>query len=239
MTEIQQYLDLPDSHRLWSLGLELFKRYGISRRPDLLAKFQHGPLGYNRRELEEYLQSIAHLSQAQATPEPAKPPQVIVHRSTGSDLLPQDDPLIRRQFVHLRHLRQEQARTAQSFHNCTSDADRAAVCDKLDLILEEIRATDGRVEHIRLYGTLPKPPEPEAFEVPEDLKELKRLRNRKASHILKVEKRIEHLLSLPEKHRKRAKLPEYQAKLRDLSSQKAQIIQKIEQLRNGDEEENE
>lgn len=233
MNPVDTYLAKPTGERLYSEGLRLFHQYGLNAYPKAWQKLSPGPFGRNKEDLEGLLRRIsaAGLADAAAFP-PAPAQQITVHTIPPPPKKEDVADLEYGVLKDIRHKRQERMRHSQSFHDCKTDADRAMVCDAIQAVNDELARLDGELAYIRRYGKKPPEPEPETFIMPEDDKELAKMQNRRRSSILKVEKRIEFLEDLPEKDKRRAKLPAQFNKLRDLQTQVELIIQKRKQLKN-------
>ena len=229
MNPVEAYLQQPATHRLYSEGLKLFQAYGLNAYPQAWQKLSAGPFGQNKEELEGILRRIAQ----QPLPEvaPAPPPKVTVHAVPAPQSPEEPVNLEYDVLKKLRHHRQRRMQLSQSFHDCETDDDRAHVCDLIQAENDALRQLDGELAYIRRFGKKPPEPEPETIELPNDDEALATMQNRLRSRILKVEKRIEFLVDLPEKDRRRAKIPAQQNKLRDLQTRVDLIVEKRNKLK--------
>lgn len=231
MEEIAMYLALPKQERLYSVGLALFEQYGAALKPDVWKKLKVGPMGRNRQLLEEELGQL-EVNRAEAVPKldvqviPApKPKNVEKEGDYEYNLL-----------TRKRKLLQERMQYSQSFHDCNSDEERAMVCDSIREVNKDLQEVEGNLAYFKRYKKPPPAPEPKTFVLPDTDEELAAEQQRCRSNILKVEKRIDYLLSLPEKSSKRSKLPEKQDQLRELVIKVELIIQKRKKLKREQEE---
>lgn len=232
MNAVETYLATPAPERLYSAGLELFRQHGYSKWPQLWERLQLGPLGRNREILETHLKQLSG-SDLSAAVIPPKPVEIVIKKKPVAEETVQPGVLEYDLLKKIRHQRQNRMRHSQSFHNCKTDEERALVCDAIQAENDLIRELSGKIAYVQRFGKLPPEPEPEEFVLPLDLKELSVMLNRHSSNILKVEKRIDILLDLPEKDKKRADLPAKYDQLRELQTRRELIKDKIKELRNG------
>jgi len=231
MEEIAMYLALPKQERLYSVGLALFEQYGAALKPDVWKKLKVGPMGRNRQLLEEELSQLK-VSGVEAAPKldvKVIPAPALKNAQEEGDyeyeLLTQKRKLLLERMQH-----------SQSFHNCNSDEERAMVCDSIREVNKELQEVEGNLAYFKRYKKPPPAPEPKTFVLPDTDEDLAAEQQRCRSNILKVEKRIEYLLSLPENSSKRSKLPEKQDQLRELVIKVELIIQKRKKLKREQEE---
>lgn len=230
MNAIETYLDKPETHQLYGEGFSLFSEYRGHRWPKVFEKLSVGPMGNNKQELLLYLRKIC------SEPLPGTTTVVYVNPEPSIDTGDYSPPpkevateltLQKR----LKALRQKRARASQSFHSCKSDEERAGVCDQIADINQDIKITIAEIEYFRTHGR-PKAPEVKTgFILSDDMEELTKRQNRLRSNILKVEKRIEFLLDLPEKDRKRKQIPKKQDQLREMYSEVEAIVQKRNKIK--------
>lgn len=235
MEEIRDYLRRPASMRLYSQGMVLFQKYALMR-PQFAPHFATlsvGPMGNNIQTLEECLKACLQL----APPAPPKvvtvetkpkPASLAVKSRREVDLL-----------VKIRKLRIDRAKTSQRFHSCESDLERAHICDIIEDIEAQIKETDTMIVYIQLHGA--PPPEAAKTEddpIPTDLPGLRKELNRVSNHILKIEKRIEHLETTPPSLKKVRLLTDRQEKLHYLISRRIVIKSKLDQFKKKAHEQN-
>lgn len=227
MNEIRDYLRLPASMRLYSKGMELFSKYALlmPQFAPYFATLSVGPLGNNIQLLEECLQGVVALGPAipfKVSVVETKPPKptLAVKSTQELDLL-----------VKVRKLRQERAKTSQAFHGCQSDTERAHICDLIDQIDKEIKEVDGQLAYIQRHGALPPQESVEEKPLPETYEGLMKERNRLSSNIFKVEKRIEHLETLPPSMKRTRNLVNNHDKLRRLTSRKILVVAELKKIR--------
>lgn len=230
MNAVETYLAMPDTERLYSAGLELFRQYGYNQWPSLWERLQLGPLGRNRELLETHLKQLAG-SSLDAPVIPPRP-QIIIKQAEPEQKKVPAGVLEYELLKKIRHHRQNRARYSQTFHNCSTDEERALVCDAIQAENDIIKAIGGKIAYVKRFGKLPPEQEPEEFILPNNLKELSTVLNRTSSNILKVEKRIEIILTLPDNSRKRADLPAKYDQLRELQTRRELIKDEIKRLKN-------
>lgn len=229
MNEIRDYLNKPATMRLYSEGMQLFQKYAL-----FLPQFSMhwstlmvGPRGNNKQVLEDCLNQVSKL----APSAPIQPTEVIT-KQPASNLVVKTNHEIDR-LLEIRRLRQELAKASQRFHDYDTDADRALICDLIDRITEEIREKDSQLAQLQKFGKLPVKEPVEAHKpLPETYEELMAERTRTNNNRLKVEKRIEHLQSLPPNSLKRRDLPAKELQLHALVSRHIAIQKRIEKIRN-------
>lgn len=225
MNEIEAYFQLPDSHRLYSTGLALLQKYGLPQFSTQYTQLSAGPRGNNRTLLELLLRGLV--------PKPsAAPPTFTANTSKNQE--PQRPVEEIDLLLALRRLRQERSQLSQQFHSCDSDTDRAAVCDRIEAQNLLIATQMGKVAYFQRYRKLPPEGEDEAdmsHDLPDNITELEAMRSRLSSRILKIEKRIETLLSFPENSRKRADLPKKQKQLTEALARRSAVRAKLRELR--------
>lgn len=234
MNPVDTYLAKPAPERLYSEGLALFQQYGLNAFPKAWQKLSAGPFGRNTDDLEAVLRKISAAGLANSVPAISQPPPTVTVHTIPPP--PKKETVAELEYgvlKDIRHKRQERMRHSQSFHNCNTDAERALVCDAIQAVNDELKRLDGELAYIRRFGKKPPEPEPETFTLPEDLQELTKMQQRHRSRILKVEKRIEFLTDLPEKDKRRAKLPAQFNKLRELQTRVELIVEKRKKLKNG------
>lgn len=227
MDEIRDYLQKPASQRLYSEGMRLFTQFALPH-PHFAPHFSTlsvGPRGNNIQKLEECLKGCLKL----APPAPVKVVVVETKPPKASLAVKSMDQV--EMLVEIRKLRIQRSKAAQSFHDYDTVEGRAKVCDRIEEIEKTIKKIDGDLAYYQRYGRLPPPP-PKAQElpIPEDKEGLARELNLLNSGILKIERQIEHLLSLPEHDKRRSDLPFKQEKLAFYASRKITVKRKSYQL---------
>lgn len=233
MNEIEAYLSLPDKERLYSEGLALFKQYGAASRPEVWNKLKVGPMGRNKAILEE---ELGLLELSPPTPAPSTPNIQVIPAAPKKEEAQDVGEYEYQLLTQKRKLLQERMQHSQSFHDCDTDQQRAQVCDNIEDVNKELDEIEGKMAYVRRYKKLPPAPELKTFILANTDEELAKEQHRCRSNILKVEKRIEHLLSLPENSPQRAKLPAKQQQLQELVIKVELIVQKRKKLKNDQQE---
>jgi len=224
MQDLRTYLRLPETERLYSDGIRLFEKYAMEAHSKHFSKLSTGPFATNREVLFRCLQQALKTG---VTPI-KRPPTIKVHAAPApANMAPTNETELEL-VLAIRRLRQKRMQTSQQFHTCdrspAGDLDRAAICDMLDSVTEKIRKKEQDLAYVKRFGKLPPKEEAIAFgPLPDTEEEIKPEINRMSSHILKVEKMIVHLLTLPENNRKRKKLPHQQLKLSALVSRRSEL----------------
>lgn len=230
MKDIQEYLAIPDTHRLYAMGLELLVKYGLPTYQHQYTILARGPLGNNRENLEQILRAIQKQGVIAAPQPEAASINVIAPRAEIATSTNTEVQLL----LELRRMRMERAKISQMFHSCDTDEERALICSRIEAQNQLITKQEGIVAYFQRHGKLPEEADDaEDTPLPDDKEELALMRNRCSSSILKVEKRIEHLLSLPETSKKRAQLPGQQKKLERLAARRLAIRNKQKAMKNG------
>lgn len=224
MEDLQTYLNLPDTHRLYSAGLALFAKYAMAQHSQHYAQLILGPFSGNPDTLHRCLKAVA------ATPPPPVAAPTVIRMEQPKRALsmaPQTSQEIDIT-LELRKLRHQRMQTSQKFHACPDgsegNAARALICDRIDALSREIKRTEDQLLYLKKYGQLPPDDGAEDFgPMPTTMKEALAERARLSSHILKVEKRLIHLNTLRPTDKKREKIPDVEDKLRALVVRKSEV----------------
>jgi hypothetical protein len=229
MEDLKQYLSRPAQLRLYSEGLELFRRYALQEFSQHFKDLQLGPLGNNPQTLLECLQAVA----SSGVVEPVfKVPVIKTVLPSAEIRAPKTLPEVEL-MLQLRRLRQKRSSTAQQFHECQDDQERALICDALDAITAQIRKKQEEITHVQRFGVEKPAPQIRPKKLPKTENELQKLQNYTSSNILKVERRIDDLLALPENNRKRRQyLSKREERLQELTSLRLEIRKALRDLRN-------
>lgn len=227
--EIRTYLAMPDTHRLYSAGLKLLAAYGLPTYQQQYTELSTGgPVGGNRSSLMAILGALSSVKEP--PPAAAIQPKSVTPK-TGEELNTEVDLLL-----SIRRMRQERAKLSQQFHSCATDEERAAVCDAIDKQNQLIAKREGEISYFQRHRQMPQDPTPLIEgDLPTTEQELSDLRRRLSSNILKKEKAIDTLLSLPETHSRRSRLPKLQADLNLLMARRDLVRRKIRTIRNEEE----
>lgn len=236
MNEIKQYLDTPETHRLYSTGVALLAKYGLPAYQAQYGKIAGAPTANNREELLRILKLLEKQNAPSTAPAGAAGVaiNISVPPPAAEDLASTEVKLL----LDVRRMRQERAKLSQQFHSCQSDEERAAVCDAIERQNQVIAKQEGVIAYFQRHRKMPRAVEEYVdTPLPENEKELIDARRRLSSNILKKEKMIDFVLSLPETDRSRAKLPKYEKELNYMLAKRTQIRQKLKDLREAKEEE--
>lgn len=90
----------------------------------------------------------------------------------------------------------ERAILSNSFHACTTDKERARVCDHLDVVQNKIKAAHLKIEYYEENGALPADPAPD---LPKDPYDLHRKIRSWATQISRLNKRLDKAHTTDEK----------------------------------------
>lgn len=232
MEDLHAYLRLPDNQRLYSAGLTLFVKYAMATHSQHYAKLATGPFVDNPSTLLFHLQVVA------AAP-PVVPAQPTVIRLEQPKAAANSAPKNSAEIdvtIQLRKLRHQRMQTSQKFHSCADgqegNAERALVCDHIDALSVKIKKLEKDLIYLKQYGHLPPKDEEIRFDaLPTTIDDARAERARLASHILKVEKRIIHLDTLPPNSSKRKQMPKQEEKLRALVARNSEIRMLITKLK--------
>ncbi|MEL6142779.1 MAG: hypothetical protein AAFU67_14310 [Bacteroidota bacterium] len=228
MDTISDYFALPKSHRLYSHGLQIYIAHLAASNPRLTAQLTKGPIGNNQLLLDNALE-VLRPEYNQAATTLSRNSLRIVPPHTGSGLINESSLVSER-----RKLLQLRAKTSQQFHDCSSDEDRAEICEQLDSITKEVRKVEGDIEYFRLYGHAPPPPPEEkkvAGKLPTSKNELATLRSQLSSRRWKVEKALIKLLELPNGNPKRSKISDKRAELESIEAQLKIVKNTLKEMR--------
>lgn len=232
MNDLQDYLALPKTHRLYSVGLSLFQKYqGAVLYPRQYAKLLPGPLGRNPEELFELLQEIAQNPPAVYVP-PVVQASVPLVEVITEEKQTHKDGLVRKVSQELRAAYQVLNKLSDQLYDCDSDAQRADISDQIIAQEKEINQLLVRLDYIKAKGEEPPCKEPEGFELPETEAELSVLQNRKQSHKRKVKLRIDLKHTYAEGHPKRKGLEVDEALYQEILIQLQLIKDKRAWLKN-------
>ena len=239
MDDLRTYLSLPSSQQLYSAGLQLFERYAMARYSHQHQRLAAGPFVGNKEILLQCLNDIYKQPPKTA---PARP-VIQVEAPKQAAQLPTNKEEINLA-LELRQLRLQRMQTSQQFHSCAEgsegDAARALICDQIERITKQIKDTEYKLSYLQQYNHLP-PEDDEQLtfpEIPDTVEACGQEKTRLSSWILKIEKRIVYLLSLPENSSKRkAQLPVQQNKLHQLVVHREAVRIRQLQLKNENEEE--
>jgi hypothetical protein len=212
MTDIADYFSLPDTHRTWSKGIALFMAHCAVNDPQLTAQLASGPYGSNQALLDRALLPLKNLAtlRSRSLPPPAPP-------MTREDVT-EASVTLNSLHKERRGILQRRAKTSQQFHSCKTDAERALICDAIDLVDAELEKCVGDIEYFRIHGFPPPPPkegETDAVQLPEDRDGLDLLRSQLSSRRTKLRKRVTTLLELPDNAPKRSDIPKKRKGLND------------------------
>jgi len=233
MDDLRAYLAKPEGQQRYSEGLELFRKYCIKDFAGYYDKLAAGPFGKNPLTLRRCLKDTASLGQRETATDP-KPLRISVDNPT-----PKISPIVKSEkeldlTLELRRLRHKRMQTSQRFHlfpfTEEFDHERALICYQIDRINAELHRVENNLSYLQRYGHLPEEKEQTAQPIPEDIKELRDEIRRCSSLILKVEKRILYLLDQPPTAKGRAKLPEREAKLAQLTVRRQECRLKLKHL---------
>jgi chaperonin cofactor prefoldin len=225
MNDLKIYLDLPATHQLYSAGLALLDKYGGNAHATAISKLSPGPFGNNRFQL------LQLLSKLYESPPGYTPTEVVVHQPVSKtiELTPSTNEEINL-LIALRKARQYRAQCSQQFHACSTDEERAGVCDLIDKATANIKQLKQDYEYLKSTGQLPAPKDEYSAPLPDTEEELAKEQTRLSSQRLKVENRIIHLLGLKENSSKRKKIPELEDKLRLINARWAAVRFKRKKL---------
>jgi len=221
MKAIEQYLNQPATHQLYSEGLKLAQENATVTDSALLAQLAVGPMGNNRHKLMQLLERLAASPTVQSNSVKVHAAPVAVQELTPSNSHELDLLLL------LRKARQKRAQASQQLHACDSDQERAQVCDMIDRASEGVKKLEQQYSHLKRHGSLPLE-EDEAL--PNTVDGMKKERDRLSSKRLKVENRLLYLYNLPEGSRKRKQIPDQEAKLQSINFRWLAVRWKLKQL---------
>lgn len=202
--------------RLYSTGLTLFRYYGRDEYPDiynLIAKGNHGP---NRGLMEHYLLILSKKGSFSSPEKHISSPAIKIYPSKPANI-PNEAP----QQQHIGDIaidlnkkiasqKRQRLITAQSFQDCENDAERAAVCARLDQVNTILEDLEKSLKYYNEFGSLPSNKKEDSFELGKSYAELALQQNQTVSYKNKVDKKIKHALLFKDGDPKRAKLAEWQ-----------------------------
>lgn len=193
MNDLQQYLSLPATHRLYSAGLSLFNKYGGELRHDpRYTKLQSGPFGRNPELLHELLCQIA--KNPPAAPAPILPSNT---RAASIEVITEEkqthkDALLRQVNKELIAAWKKRKQLSDRFWDMDTDEERADNSDRIATQQKIINQLDAELRYVKQHGKR-MPTEDENFVLPDSDAELSVLQNRKQSHKAKLIRDIEGL----------------------------------------------
>jgi len=225
MNDLHSYLKLPETHRLYSVGLSLLQPYRENY-PDQYKHLSSGPFGTNPEKLHQLLVQIA-----ETPPAPIQPTPTIAITPTVVEVITEEkqthrDALIRKVSQEIRAAYKLRNQLSDRFHDLATNEQRAENSDRIQAAEKDIKSLYTKLEYIKRTGKEPPTEEPENFQLPDTEAELAILQNRKQSHRRKIEKRIEFLLTLSETDKRRKTMPEKEEKLREVNIQLELIKQR-------------
>lgn len=230
MDAIATFLAQPLDERSYTEGLRLLEAHGGFAYAADYAKLAKGPMGGNRHRLFLLLRQLPRQA------EKVQAAHIEVH-ATQPDLLTPNSPNEISALMALRKAKQDRAKCSQQFHTCHTDAERAEVCALIERATERIRKLQGELARLQQGIKPAEEAEEEELALPDDEEALAAENARIGSRKAKVERRVLHVLALPETDRNRKKLPAYEEQLRKMNARQQAIRIKLRAMRLAKEQE--
>lgn len=138
------------------------------------------------------------------------------------------DPELRKMYIEKSTLFTRRAKLSNQFHVCTTDAQRAKVSIRVQLVQREIEALKNRIEHYLNTGKT-KTMKSDKFPVPDDPYKRLKKRNSLRSNISNYKRKLKHLAGLPDNHPDRKNIDKYETKLNNLQMHLKHVESAIEE----------
>ncbi len=209
--KINNWLKKPDSHRLYSEGLRLFREFGSIQYPQILARLEAGFFGSNMDDMVHYLDILAKDEKTKSRGEKVdeKTAEVVVieeeikksEKERKIWTAEKDSGFFDLQ-KKLRNARQTRAKISDSFHQCNGDFERLRVCEQISEQTQIIREYESReleykrTGEIQNINDLKKSNE---FVLPETLEELKKENRKYKDRIYRAKISLKMLMAELEK----------------------------------------
>ena len=132
-----------------------------------------------------------------------------------------EDTALHQVMIDKKSLFGRRAKLSNTFHSCSSDADRANVSDDIQQVQRQIEGTLSSISFYKKNGTMPAKEEDTQINL-SGIELIKR-RNSLRSNISIKKRQIENYFRLPEGHKDRDKISDLEEKLKTLQTQKHNV----------------
>lgn len=139
-------------------------------------------------------------------------------KDVPADEIPADEGFLKGKYRRQQTLRGERNKLSNSFHTCTTDAQRAAVSAKIIEIETEIRRNEVEIRRFELDGETPFNTDSELESPTDPVVLLKKIASLRAM-ISQTKKRLEYLASLNASNPEKSAIPNVEKRLADLKNQ--------------------
>jgi hypothetical protein len=236
--EINTWLEKPETHRLYSEGLELLEEFGSKRFSNQLQQIR---CGYNMPVLVHCLTLLNSSETSDPKPTKNEPPKIVIHHTPAPVEKRTFDPTQDKDFFSLqKELRQaihQRMRMSDSFHNCESDLDRLRVCEQIEEQTRIINEYQTRIDDYKKTGTMESFEDlkkANEFQIADTYEGLLKQQKILTDKIRRCKIRIQQLLGELEKqenYRTRMKLENKEKIRKELQIQKNIIKEKLDDER--------